>query len=91
MTNLNIEYKASVKTPAGWRSVYMIATAKKLSEKRVEVLEVVSIDGEEVSPFMSRTGANRQKFNGAYFADQEAGKKKNISALYKVNGELVNE
>lgn len=91
MTTLNIEYKASVKTPAGWRSVYMIATAKKLSEKRVEVVKVTHIDDEEVSQNMSRTGANRQKFNGAYFAEQEAGKKKNISALYKVNGVLVNE
>ena len=89
MTNLTIEYKASVKTPAGWRSVYMTATAKKLSEKRVEIVEVTAIDGEPVQYNMSRTGANRQKFNGAYFADQEAGKKKNISGLYKVNGEKV--
>ena len=84
MSNLNIEYKASVKTPAGWRSVYMIATAKKLSEKRFEVIEVVSIDDEPVQYNMSRTGANRQKFNGAYFAEQEVGKKKNISSLLRV-------
>lgn len=84
-TNLvTVEYKASVHTPAGWRSVYMKGTAKKLSEKRVEIVEITHIDDEPVQYNMSRTGANRQKFNGEYFASQEAGKKKNISVLFSV-------
>lgn len=74
-----VTYNASVKTPAGWRSVVMTGTANRISPKRVEVLEITHIDGESVSRNMSRTGANRQKFNGAYFASAEVGKKKNIS------------
>ena len=82
---VTIEYKASVHTPAGWRSVYMKGTAKKLSEKRVEVIEITHIDDEPVQYNMSRTGANRQKFNGSYFASQEAGKTKNISSLFSIS------
>ena len=89
MNTISVEYKTSVKTAAGWRSVYMIAEAKKISEKRVQILRVNSIDGEEIKPFMSRTGANRQKYNGSYFASQEIDKKKNISAMFKVDGVLV--
>jgi len=85
MTTLNIEYKASVSTPAGWRSVYMKGTAKKLSEKRVEVLQITHIDDEPVQRNMSRTGANRQKFDGEWFAANESGKKKNISSLFSVS------
>lgn len=84
-TIVAIEYKASVHTPAGWRSVYMKGTAKKLSEKRVEVIEITHIDDEEVKYNMSRTGAKRQQFNGEYFANQEAGKKKNISSLFGIS------
>lgn len=62
----------------------MKGTAKKLSEKRVEIVEITHIDDEPVERNMSRTGANRQKFNGAYFADQEVGKAKNISALHSI-------
>ena len=91
MKNLTIEYKASVRTPAGHRSVWVTATANRLSAKRVEVVEVLTIDDEKVSSNMSRTGANRQKFNGEYLASQEAGKKKNISGLLKLNGILINE
>ena len=85
MENLvNVEYKASVSTAAGWRSVYMKGTAKKLSEKRVEIVEITHIDDEAVKYDMSRTGANRQKFNGLYFAGQESGKKKNVSSLLSI-------
>ena len=88
-TTHQVEYKASVNTPAGWRSVYMKGTAKKISEKRVEIVEITEIDDEPVSKNMSRTGANRQKFNGVFYAANEAGKKKNISSLFKFDGEQV--
>lgn len=81
---MKIEYKISVNTPAGWRSVYMTAIAEKISQKRVKVLEVTHIDDKLIKPNMSRTGANRQKFNGEYFAQREIGKTKNISSLFKI-------
>lgn len=85
MENLvNVEYKASVLTGAGWRSVYMKGVAKKLSEKRVEIVEITHIDDEDVKYDMSRTGANRQKFNGVYFAKKEIGKKKNVGSLFSI-------
>lgn len=84
VTLVTVEYKTSVNTPAGWRSVYMKGTAKKLSEKRAEIVEITHIDDEPVQYNMSRTGANRQKFNGSYFAGQEAGKTKNISTLFSI-------
>ena len=74
-----VTYNASVKTPAGWRSVVMTGNANRISQKRVEIVEITHIDGDSVCSNMSRTGANRQKFNGAYFATAEVGKKKNIS------------
>lgn len=73
-----VKYNASVKTPAGWRHVVFTANAIRTSPKRVTIVTVNEIDGEKVSHNMSRTGANRQKFNGLYFAGQEAGKTKNI-------------
>lgn len=88
---ITIEYKGSVNTPAGWRSVYYTATAKQISAKRVQVIEVTHIDDEVVGYYMSRTGAKRQQYNGMYFANLEQGKKKNISALYKLNGKRVGE
>jgi len=79
-----IEYKASVNTPAGWRSVYMSGTAKQTSQNRVEVVEITHIDGDRVAKNMNRTGANRQQFDGEYFANLETGKKKNVSALFTI-------
>ena len=78
---MKIEYKSSIRCAAGWRSVYIQAEAAKISEKRCQVLDVIKIDDEEPTQAMSRTGANRQKYNGVYFADQEVGKTKNLSAL----------
>lgn len=83
-TLVTIEYKASVNTPAGWRSVHMKGTAKKISEKRVEIVEITHINDEPVQYNMSRTGAKRQEFNGNYFANQEVGKTKNISSLFSI-------
>jgi hypothetical protein len=82
---VNVEYKASVHTPAGHRAVYMKGTAHKISEKRVVIVEITHIDDESVQYNMSRTGANRQKFNGVYFAGQEVGKTKNISTLFAIS------
>lgn len=78
---ITVEYNGSVSTPAGWRSVSYKGTAWKISEKRCRVIEITEIDGEAVEHNMSRTGAERQQFNGVYFADAEKGKIKNISSL----------
>lgn len=80
---MTVEYKGSVRTNAGWRVVYYNGTAEKISDKRVKILEITEIDGEPVKRDMSRTGSQRQHYNGDYFADAEKGKIKNISSLYK--------
>lgn len=84
MTKVLIEFKSSVLTGAGWRSVWMRATAEKISEKRVKVLEVTHIDDEPISFKMSRTGSKRQEFNAQHFANEAAGAIKNISALHSI-------
>lgn len=81
---MKIEYKSTALTAAGYRSVYVIAEAKKLSEKRCEVVRVLTINDEVPRCRMSRTGARRQEFNGLKLAELEEGKKKNISQLYKL-------
>ncbi len=78
---MKVEYKTSVYTPAGHRSVIITALADKISEKRCAITQVLTIDGDEPSYGMSRTGANRQRYNGIYTAEAEAGKKKNIATL----------
>jgi len=77
---MKIEYRGSVLTPAGFRGVTFTARVKKLSEKRVQVLEILQIEGEDVRTNMSRTGANRQKFYGIGAAAREEGAIKNLSA-----------
>jgi hypothetical protein len=81
---MKVEYKSSVNTLAGHRSVYIIAEAKKLSDKRVEITNVLTIDDKQPKHTMSRTGAKRQQYDGLYYAAQEVGKKKNIATLFKV-------
>ena len=76
---MTVKYNGSVSTQAGWRSVKFTAEVKKISEKRCEVVAVTHIDDEPVSAHMSRTGSKRQQYNGQYFAQAEAGKKKNLS------------
>lgn len=78
---LVIKYNSSVLTAAGWRSVTILATAKETSAKRVTVETVELIDGLSPSQTMSITGSKRQRFDGLYFAGNEAGKVKNISRL----------
>jgi len=77
---ITITYSASVFTPAGWRGVNITAKARPLSLKMAEVVEVLDIGGATPIRNMSRTGANRQKFNGAGVAQREVGKKKRLSA-----------
>ena len=81
---VKIEYKGSVHTVAGWRSVYYKGEAEKISEKRVKIIKITYIDDEPVNYNMSRTGAKRQQYNGNYFAENEVGKIKNISTLYSI-------
>lgn len=76
---MKVKYKASVLTPAGFRGVTMVAIVEKISEKRVKVIKVLVINGEDVKADMSRTGANRQRFYGIGAAAREVGKTKNLS------------
>jgi hypothetical protein len=75
-----IKYDSAVKTNAGWRSVTITAKADKISEKRVTITEIVDIDGNGASGYASRTGAKRQQYNVGYFAKQQVGLTKNLSA-----------
>ena len=77
---MKIKYSGSVLTPAGFRGVEFEATAEKISEKRAKVIEVLTIDGEDVISNMSRTGAKRQSFYGVGAASREKGKTKNLSS-----------
>lgn len=78
---MKVEYKTSVLVEAGWRAVYIVALAERLSDKRVKVLNVLTIDDQPVGGYHSRTGANRQKFSSDKTAKNEIGKTKNISSL----------
>ena len=78
---MKIEYSAAVLTPAGFRQVAVIAEAERESAGYARVSRVLSIDGEAPAYGMSRTGANRQKYNGIFVAQREIGKRKRISAL----------
>jgi hypothetical protein len=73
---MKIKYSGSVLTPAGFRGVEFEATAEKISEKRAKVIEVLTIDGEDVISNMSRTGS----FYGVGAASREEGKTKNLSS-----------
>lgn len=81
---MQIKYTASVHTPAGWRSVSITAEADQPSAAMATVTKVLAIDGEEPSYGMSRTGANRQKFNGRAIAMREVGARKRLSACTEV-------
>lgn len=75
-----IEYRGSVSTPAGFRNVSFLARAEPISDKRVRVIDVLEIDGDYVDARMSRTGANRRRYDGIAAARREAGKIKNLSS-----------
>lgn len=74
-TIITIKYSTSVKVAAGWRDVNVVAKAAM-----AEVVEVITIDGEEPSRTQSRTGARRQEFNGIWWAKTQIGAKKRVSA-----------
>lgn len=77
---LVIQYKSSVLTLAGHRSVIIVADAICISLNRCRVIRVTEIDGAKPAYNMSRTGAKRQEFNGLYKAEKEVNKIKNLSS-----------
>jgi hypothetical protein len=84
---INITYKSSVFTPAGWRSVVVTAKAEMLSAKRATVVEVVDIDGEGNSVYASRSGAKRLQYNVGGTAKREVGAVKILAKCLSVVGE----
>ena len=74
-----ITYSVGVKTPAGWRAVTATATAQRISPKRVRVVAVTALGGEQVMRNMSRTGSQRQAYSGEFVARLESGKVKNVA------------
>ena len=77
---MQISYNASVFTPAGWRGVTITAEAEQTSKAMATVTKVIAIDGEDPHYGMSRTGANRQKYNGKGIAEREVGARKRLSS-----------
>lgn len=77
---MKIEYKTSIKTRAGWRSIDVQAIIEKTSEKTGKVTTILLVDGEKPAYMQSRTGARRQQFNGLFVARLEVGKKKRLSS-----------
>jgi hypothetical protein len=78
---IKVEYKSSVFTPAGWRSVTITAAAEQISPKRCRILSVMLIDGKVPSGYASRTGAKRQTYNADGVSKREIDKIKNLSSL----------
>lgn len=76
---MKIFYSIGVFTAAGWRPVSICAMAEQISPKMARVVSVETIDGKIPSQYMSRSGSKRQKYDGAYFAAREIGKRKRIS------------
>ncbi len=74
-----IDYKSSVFTPAGWRSVTIRARAEQISPAMARVIEVIEIDGETPARTMSRTGAKRQEYWGTGTAAREVGARKRLA------------
>lgn len=79
-TTITIVYSSAVKVDAGWRHVNIKARAEKISAGMAVVREVIEIDGEAPAYGQSRTGAKRQSFNGKWWAGQQIGAKKRLSA-----------
>jgi hypothetical protein len=77
---MKISYKSSVLTNAGWRSITITAIAEKTSEKMAKVNEIIAIDGEYPTGYLSRTGAKRQTYNANYVSTKELGRIKRLSA-----------
>ena len=67
-------------TDAGWRGVWVRATAVMVSAKMAEVTSVMKIGGEDPARSMSVSGSRRQAFNGISISQREIGAKKRLSA-----------
>lgn len=79
-TIVTIKFNSSVKVEAGWRDVQIKARAEQVSAGMAVVREVVEIDGQAPAYGQSRTGAKRQGFNGKWWAAQQVGARKRLSA-----------
>lgn len=79
-TIITIKYSTLVKVAAGWRDVNVVAKAAMVSKAMAEVVEVITIDGEEPSRTQSRTGAKHQESNGIWWSKTQIGAKKRVSA-----------
>ena len=80
MNTIKIKYFTSVCTDAGWRGVWVRATAVMVSAKMAEVTSVMKIGGEDPARSMSVSGSRRQAFNGLSISQREIGAKKRLSA-----------
>ena len=78
-TIIKIEYEASVFTQAGWRGVTISALADIREDGDGQITEVTAIDGEAPTGYTSRTGAKRQRYNAAWVAQHEVGKRKRLA------------
>ena len=76
---MQITYKSSVRTDAGWRPVEITAEAERVSPRIARVLRVVAIDGRDPVGTLSRTGARRQECRGSGIAAREGGARKSLS------------
>jgi len=76
---IKISYDASVFTDVGWRGVTICADALKISAGMALVERVTSIDGEQPTGYISRTGSVRQTYHAGGIAQREVGKKKRLS------------
>lgn len=82
---LVVEYQSSVHVAAGWRSVDVVAEVELVSAGMVVVQQVELIDGEAPARGQSRTGARRQEFDGRYWAREQVGARKRLSACKVVS------
>ena len=83
-----IRYTSSVKTPAGWRPELITARAEPITDKRLQVVEVLDIGGNGITGYASRTGAKRQQYDVAYFAKQQIGLVKLINFTKVIESEV---
>lgn len=86
---IRIQYKASVMVAAGWRSVTIEALAHRVGLRMAKVASVEAIDGEAPTGYLSRTGANRQKYNAAGIARREVNKNKVLSSCSIIQEETI--
>ena len=82
---MKVNYKTSVYVAAGWRDVIITAEITQLTEKMGVVRDVLLIDDQEPTGYMSRGGgsSHRQRFHAAGIASRELGKRKRLSACWE--------